>query len=455
MRGRPPGWRPVFRLPFRARDVQRDVDEEIAFHLAMRAERMRARGLEAGDAERVAHHRFGDLDAVRSECIAIDYDLARRQRAADYRGDLMNDFVFAVRGLRRAPGFAVTALLSLALGIGAATAIFSIAYGVLFRPMFFPNPDRLVEIGIKPEATGAYGSLSAPEYADLGRTTQAVSSIWAWTSSDRTIGGDGKPERITAASVTASVFETLGVRAALGRVFTREEDVVNGPRVVVLTDGLWRRRYGADADIIGKHVDIDAIPRSVIGVLPPGVGLRRAQAFTPMGLDPTHLPGRCAHFLRVIGRLRASTTLEQAQAEMVAFSRRTSQEQAANYGKRGFAATAHSLREAWFGNARPMMNALLVTVVLLLLLAAVNVANLLLVRAEARQRELGVRAALGASRSRLVRQLLTESLILASLGAVVGVPLAAQALRSLFVFFFGVVFLGVVFLVVFCVFVFF
>ena len=432
MTGRPPGWRPAFRLPFAARRVEAEVDEEIAFHLAMREERLRARGLAPDDARAAARRRFGDVEHVRRECVEIDRQLVRRRRAADYLEDLMQDVVLAFRGLRRAPGFAAAALLTLALGIGSATAIFSVAYGVLLRPLPFPDPDRLVAVSIDLSGAGtAYGSLSAPEYVDLSRWNRSFAAVAAWTPRDRTLVGDGNPERIMAASATASLWDVLGVRAAAGRTFTAEEDLPGATPVVVLGDALWRRRFGGDPAIVGRAVQLDGLTRTVIGVLPPTVRVGSAEAFTPMGLDPARLPGRGAHFIRVLGRLRANVTLAQARDDLAAFAARSLQENRDRYIGNGFTATARPLREAWFDDARPMMTALLGTVLLLLLLAAVNVANLLLVRAEARQREMGVRVALGARRGRLVRQLLTESLILALLGALVGVPLAALGVRSL------------------------
>ena len=432
MTGRPPGWRPAFRLPFAARRVEADVDEEIAFHLAMREERLRARGLAPDDARAAARRRFGDVEHVRRECVEIDRQLVRRRRATDYLEDLMQDVVLAFRGLRRAPGFAAAALLTLALGIGSATAIFSVAYGVLLRPLPFSDPDRLVAVSINLAGAGtAYGSLSAPEYVDLSRWNRSFAAVAAWTPRDRTLGGDGNPERIVAASATASLWDVLGVRAAAGRTFTAEEDVPGATPVVVLGDALWRRRFGGDPAVVGRTVQLDGVTRTVVGVLPPEVRVGGAEAFTPMGLDPARLPGRGAHFIRVLGRLRATVSLAQARDDLAAFAARSLQENRDRYIGNGFTATARPLREAWFGDARPTMTALLGTVLLLLLLAAVNVANLLLVRAEARQREMGVRVALGARRGRLVRQLLTESLILALLGALVGVPLAALGVRSL------------------------
>jgi predicted permease len=432
MSGRPPGWRRAFRLPFGARRVEVDVDEEIAFHLAMREERLRARGLDTDDARAAARRRFGDVEHVRRECVQIDRQLVRRKRASDFLEEFMTDVVLAFRGLRRAPGFAAAALLTLALGIGAATAIFSVTYGVLLRPLPFPSSERLVEVSVDLAATGtAHGNLSAPEYVDLARDARSFASLGAWRTIDRTLGGDGRAERLRVTSATASFFDVFGMRPAVGRTYGPAEDGPGGEPVIVLSDALWRRRFAGDPTVVGRTVQLDAVTRTVIGVMPPDLRVGDAEAFIPLGLNPAKLPGRGAHFLKVTGRLGAGVTIEQARDELAAFATRSARENPSNYGSAGFTATARPLREAWYGDARPMMTALLGTVALLLLLAAVNVANLLLVRAEARQREMGVRVALGATRGRLVRQLLTESVLLAGLGAIIGVPLAALGVRAL------------------------
>ncbi len=429
---RPPGWRPAFRLPAGARPAEADVDDEIAFHLAMREERLRARGLAPEAARAAALRRFGDVEHVRRACVAIDRTLVRRRRAADFLEELMNDAALALRALRRAPGFAAAALLTLALGIGAAAAIFSVAYGVLLRPLPFPAAERLVEVSVDLTGTGAaYGSLSAPEYADLARESRAFAALGAWRVGDRTLGGDARPERVRVASATASFFDVFGARAAVGRAYGAAEDGPGGEPVIVLSDALWRRRFGGDPAAVGRTVQLDGVTRTVVGVLPPAARVADAEAFIPLGLGPRQLRQRGAHYLSVAGRRRPGVTLAQARADAAAFAARVVREHPDNYRAGGIAAAVRPLREAWYGDARPMMAALLGTVALLLLLAAVNVANLLLVRAEGRQREMGVRVAVGARRGRLVRQLLTESLVLAGLGALVGIPLAALGVRAL------------------------
>ena len=430
--GRPPGWRPLFRLPFARKRVEQEVDAEIAFHLAMRTEGLRAKGLKDDDARAAAQRRFGDVAHVRDEMVAIDHDLARHRNVSEYLENLMKDLVVALRGLRRAPAFTAAALLTLALGIGSATAIFSVAYGVLLRPLPYADPDRLMEISVNLSGTNAvFGSLSAPEYMDLLKGTRSFANVGAWVPRSRTLGGDGNPERVPGASATASLFTLLGARPVAGRLFTPEEDLPGAPLVMLISQELWRRRFGEDPSIVGKGVMVDGVQRTIVGVLPPGARVGGADAITPMGLDPARLPGRGAHFISVVGRLRSGVTVAQARAELAEFARRTFVEHPRNYGKAGLTSTARPLREAWFGHARPTMIALMTTVVLLLLLAAVNVANLLLVRAEARQREMGVRVALGASRGRLVRQFLTETALLAALGAGIGMPLAVVGMRAL------------------------
>jgi predicted permease len=424
-----PGWRPAFRLPLRRR-VESEVDEELAFHLAMREAQLRARGLDEREAHDAARRRFGDLEHVRRECVDIDNGHARRLRASEMVEGVMQDVLFALRGLRRAPGFALAAVVTLAVGIGSAAAIFSVAYGVLLRPLPFPKADRLLKVGSAfPGVSISSGQLSSAEFVDLSATVKSFSSLGAYSEWDVTVGGDGRPERVTFVRASASLFPTLGVTPLAGRLYTAEEDQRGGPAVVVLGHSLWTRRYGADPGIVGKSVIVEGIPRTVIGILPRDVRVGTGEAYMPLRLQVVEPGGRGNHYLHTVARLRAGATVEQARAELDAYAARVMGEY--SIYSSGFVLSAKPLRDSIYGEARPTMIALLATVLLLLLLSSTNVTNLLLVRAETRQREMGIRVALGAGRGRLVRQLLTESLVLAVSGAALGVPLAMLGVRAL------------------------
>jgi predicted permease len=425
-----PGWRPAFRLPFRRR-VEADVDDEIAFHIAMREEQLRRGGLSGDDARDAARRRFGDMEHVRQECVEIDRGRARRERATEFMEGVMQDIVFALRGFRRARGFTMAAVATLAIGIGSSAAIFSVAYGVLLRPLPFPAADRLFKLGASfPGVSVRSGQLSAAEYLDVQSGFRSFGSIGAYSETDRTIGGDRRPERVTVAFATASLFPTLGVVPVAGRVFDVEEDQPGGPQVIVLGHALWTRRFNANPAVVGTTVIIDGMPRTVLGVLPNGMQAGAAEAYLPSRLRAEGAGGRGNHFLHVVARLRPGVSIDEARAELAAYAARVSREFELYQGA-GFVLDARPLRDALYGDVRPTMLALLATVLLLLLLASTNVANLLLVRAETRQRELGIRVALGAGRGRLVRQLLTESLVLAIAGALLGVPIALLGVRAL------------------------
>ena len=425
-------WRRAFRLPRSARAVEREVDEELAFHIAMREAALRRSGLSGDDARLRAQQRFGPVGPVRAECVEIDRGLARREGIHVFAEECMQDIAFALRGLRRAPGFAAAAILTLAVGIGAATAIFTVVYSVLLRPLPYRDAGRLVAVTTAFPGSGlAQSSLSAPEFLDLAAAGGAFAELGAYDDGEFTLTGTGRPERVRGAEASAGLFRTLGLRAAAGRLYGPDDDRPGAERVVVLGHGLWRRRFGGEAGVVGTTVRVDGVARTVVGVLPPEARLGDAELLVPLALDPARLPSRGAHFLEVIGRLAPGATLGQARAQLAAFADRSRAEYPAIYSDPAFAITALPLREAWFGDVRPTMLVLLGAVALLLVLASVNVANLLLVRAEARQREIAVRTALGAGRGRLVRQLLTETLLLAAVGAAVGLPLAALGVRGL------------------------
>jgi putative ABC transport system permease protein len=349
---------------------------------------------------------------------------------------LGQDIRYALRGLRQRPGFTAVAVLTLALGIGANTAIFSVVNGVLLRPLPFDRPERLAMIwGHRTQQPLA--ELSVPELWDLRDRTHAFTAVAAYADGNLNLTGSGMPEQLRAGYMTADMPRVLGAAPSLGRSFTAEEDLPGRPPVVMLSDGLWRRRFGADPSIVGRVLVLDDAPTTVVGVMPAGFQLPSHYAgpgmelWAPLQLDPAINRGeRGWHFLEIIGRLRDGVTYEAAAGEVSTLMRAMLAEHPTEYTPE-FDGTATSLRQHVVGDVRPAIMVLLGAVALLLLIACANVAGLLLARAEARQREIALRTALGAGRSRLVRQLLTESVMLAVAGGLLGILAAVWGVRGL------------------------
>jgi putative ABC transport system permease protein len=347
----------------------------------------------------------------------------------------LQDVRYALRGLKQSPGFAAAAILTLSLGMGATTAIFSVIRAVLLVPLPYAEPERRVMIWSRWKdfdktwvATG--------EVADYRRLCPSFESVAAWDSNRANLTGDAEPVRIGIAGVTASTFETLGTAPILGRGFTAEEDMPGGPPVAVLSFGLWQNRFGGDPTVVGRSIELDGQARRVVGVMPRGFALptdftvdaaEPSQLWVPAQIDPgTNDHGN--HGLYAAAKLRRGATAKQASAEL--------QTVAANLTREGtyppemrFQPFAEPVEEQIRGDARRALTLVFGAVGFLMLMACANVANLLLSRAEGRQREIAVRAAIGAGRARLTRQLLTESFVLASAGAAFGLALAWAGVR--------------------------
>jgi len=355
----------------------------------------------------------------------VDRDLRRRPAM----NALWQDLRYAVRLLRRQPGFAFVAIVTLALGIGANTAVFTVINGVLLRPLPYADPDRLVTL-----LNGRNGRLSAafspPNYVDITTQSGVFAGSAAFQPGTANLTGHGDPQRIEGAYVTATFFQVLGVVPRLGRAFTNEDHAANAP-VLVLSDGLWRQ-LGARSDIVGQALTLDGMPHTVIGVAPPEVAVpRNAMYWRPLMFAPGDLApqARGAQYIFVVGRLRADIDLAAANTAMATVASRL----AVDFPRtnEGRTMTAVRLHERMVGGIRPALRVLLGAVMLVLLIACVNVANLLLARAYGRTREVAVRAALGAGRHRLIQQFLAESLVLGVAGGLVGLVVAFWCTRAL------------------------
>jgi predicted permease len=349
---------------------------------------------------------------------ASHWDLARQ------------DLRFTARALGRTPGFALTAVLVIALGVGANTAAFSVADFVLLRPLPYPESDRLVKLW---EAVPGYSQLevSPANYRDWKSASTGFESMSAYNPIELNLVGEGDPDRLEAAAVTSEVLPMLRVEPALGRLFTSGDDREGAPGTVLLSHGLWQSRFGGDAGALGRRVLLDGAPHVVIGVMPPGFYFpgRDVSLWTPLAFGPDAFEDRDDNYLKLVAKLRAGVSLEAARAEMSVIAGRLEREYPRENEQTG--ATVNRLREEVPQQSRLLLLALCGAALCILLIACTNLANLLLARTLARQKELALRAALGAGRERLVRQLLTESVLLAAVGGALGVLVAVAAVPLL------------------------
>ncbi|MBV9300969.1 MAG: ABC transporter permease [Acidobacteriaceae bacterium] len=409
---------------WRRKQMEQQLEKELRFHLDQYAADLIARGSDPEDARSQARITFGGSEQVKEDC--------RDARGTRWLEDLWRDFAYALRMLQQKPGFAAVALITLALGTGVTTVMFTVFESVLLKPLPYPEPDKLVAVHGHSETWNAalYGEQNVAylDFRDCRRESRSL-DLAGWVFNTGTLSEPGEPEHVDEFEASANLFSVLRVPLFRGRNFSPEEDRPGGARVAILGYSLWHRRFSGNRAVLGMGVVLDGNRYTVIGIAPEGLRLEgdEADVYTPMAQDTArYMLNRGPHPVGVIARLRPHATLAQAQTELSVIGHRLAAQYPDTNKDRTF--VAQRLRPA-VGNVRSTLWLLLGAVGLVLLIACVNVASLLLARAVSREREFGVRAALGAPRSRLIRQCLTESGVLGILGGVLGVLIAAVGIR--------------------------
>jgi putative ABC transport system permease protein len=415
---------PLLRALFRSARVDNELAEELRFHVERETEANVARGMSPENARRAARLKFGSVDDAQ--------EASRDDRPGASARQIVRDMRFGARLLAKSPAFGIAAITIVALGVGAVTAIFSVVYGVMLRPLPYREPDRLVSIWTKgPALTLPRMYPTAADAGEWRRSNHVFEDIaLARTSANLNLVGEGEPERLQGARLSPNLFSVLGVSAALGRTFAADEEQVGRDQVVLLSDGLWQRRFGGDRAIVGRRIQLNGLPYTVIGVMPPDFQYpsREFQVWVPLVIDPLELTRQETQNYLVVARLKATATLTRAQADLDAIAKRLEASYPLTNRDRGVA--VEPMLESTVRDVRPALIALLAASSCLLLIACLNLSNLLGARAAARSGEFAVRLALGASRGRLVAQAIAEVMPLLAIGGLLGIAVATFGVRA-------------------------